>query len=966
MNAMTGIRDGDTAVIGMAGRFPGSADVRELWSMLLDGRTGITDVETPAGADDRWVPRAAALEDPALFDASFYSIGDREALLMDPQHRVLLDVVWEALEDAGHERASGSQDVRVGVFTASSPSMYLMRRLRDAGLVDLRGIDYPALLGNEKDFLSARISYQLDLHGPSVTVQSACSSSLVCVHLARLALQAGDCDLAVVGGVSIGEVREGYRYLPGGIMSPDGSCHPFEAAARGTIRGEGAAAVVLRRCEDARRDRDRIIAVIAGSAVTNDGRLRVGFSAPGVYGQSTAMTEAMAEAGVTGADIDYVETHGTGTALGDAIELRSLRTAHERSGGLPTGCRLGSLKANIGHLDAAAGVAGLMKTALVVENQQIPGQPGFGGPSAELAALGEHYVMSGETIRATVGHAAVSSFGMGGTDAHAVLVPAPRDERPELDPGATYRFTLSARDEEALRARMGALAEWIARERPRGDDLAWTLDQAWRYPIRRSMTGTLDEFAAWCAAGRVRLPEAHEEDGPGEVPDWSSARRLAVPPHPRRPRRFWPDEAPDGQPDGQEVLRSATQFLRLPGIGPDEDLFDHGVDSMSMLQLLGFLHDEHGIDVDLEDFIVAPRLSTVLAARGASTPPAQPAGTEGPASPAGTGDARDAGRPADPVRQPVIATNPVSLLRPRWHVLTERGNRQLTLVHPAGGTTACYVPIARRSTSGWTWKALASGPGAEERRPTIRELAAGYVEALLEDDPADEFVLGGYSLGGNVAFEMAEQLIGRGRTVRHLILLDSYAPEVYLTDRDRGEIIEAFAMLLPSAFPQLEGAGIPTGASTVREVLDDMCGQLGVPPVRGHLLAETESFYATWTSHHAALDRWLPDRVLDVPTTLAYATGAPHPVMTHMGIRSDVGAWARHLSRLPVLRQVPGNHFSIVEEEDSIRVLAEVIDEVLSALDEETDDGETGDDTGQGTDRLAGRSTSSAQSLGRA
>ncbi len=344
------------AVIGMSGRFPGATSVDELWANLAAGVESISffsEGERRPG----YVPARGVLADADLFDAPFFGLTAREAELLDPQQRLLLEQAWAALEDAGYPPESCP--ARTGVYAGVSRNTYLRRIEARPDLLAAVG-EFPAMMANHNDFLATRVSYKLDLKGPSVNVQSACSTSLLAVHLACRGLLQGDCDLALAGGVSVKfPQRAGYLYQEGGIVSPDGHCRPFDAAAAGTVSGEGVAVVVLKRLADALADGDRVRAVIRGTAVNNDGAVKVGYTAPGVEGQAAVIAAAQAEAGVAPETVTYVEAHGTGTPLGDPIEVAALAQAFGSAGDTRrSACALGSVKGNLGHLDAAAGVTG--------------------------------------------------------------------------------------------------------------------------------------------------------------------------------------------------------------------------------------------------------------------------------------------------------------------------------------------------------------------------------------------------------------------------------------------------------------------------------------------------------------------------------------------------------------------------------------------------------------------------------
>jgi amino acid adenylation domain-containing protein len=474
------------AIVGMAGRFPRAADVAEFWRNLRAGVEAISffsneelraeGIDPALLAHPRYVKAGGALEGGDLFDAGFFGYSHREAELMDPQHRVFLECAWEAMENAGYDPAACPGTV--GVYAGASFSSYL-RNLAARG--DLASAAGSPLMGNDKDFVATRVSYKLNLRGPSFTVQTACSTSLVAAHLACQALLGGECDMALAGAVSIGApLKSGYVYEEGSIHSPDGHCRAFDAAAGGAVRGNGAGVVVLKRLEDALADGDRIHAVILGSALNNDGAAKVGYTAPSVEGQAAVIAEAQAVAGVSSETIGYVEAHGTGTRLGDPIEVAALRQVFGTR--LESGhafCALGSVKTNIGHLDAAAGVAGLIKAALAVETGLIPPSLNFERANPELALEESPFFVNNQLrewpIPGSPHRAGVSSFGIGGTNAHVVI-----EEPPAAGASGPSRpvqlLLLSARSEEALEAATRNLADRLERH-PETDlaDAAYTL-----------------------------------------------------------------------------------------------------------------------------------------------------------------------------------------------------------------------------------------------------------------------------------------------------------------------------------------------------------------------------------------------------------------------------------------------------------------------------------------------------------
>src|SRR5215213_10568786 len=461
------------AIVGMAGRFPGARNVDEFWRNLRDGVEAIsffTEEELRAAGvdsallrDPGYVRANATLEDTELFDASFFGINHREAEIMDPQHRIFLECAWEALENAGYN--SDSYQGRIGVYAGHGLTSYLLSNLYSnrQSIWALSGGQ--SLLGNEKDYLSTRVSYKLNLNGPSLSVQTACSTSLVAVHLACQSLLNGECSMALAGGITIPVPQKvGYKYDQGGIMSPDGHCRAFDAGAKGTAPGSGVGIVILKRLEDALAEGDTIHAVIKGSAINNDGSQKAGYTAPSVEGQAAVISEALHMAGVKASTIGYVEAHGTGTVLGDPIEVAALTQAFRAGTEAKEFCAIGSVKTGIGHADTAAGVAGLIKTVLALKNRQIPPSLHFQQPNPAIDfANSPFYVNSKLTEWTTNGvprRAGVSSFGIGGTNAHLII-----EEAPHVALAGTVRplhlMVLSAKTGSALKTTARNLAEHL-------------------------------------------------------------------------------------------------------------------------------------------------------------------------------------------------------------------------------------------------------------------------------------------------------------------------------------------------------------------------------------------------------------------------------------------------------------------------------------------------------------------------
>lgn len=537
---------GKIAIIGISGRFPGAPDVESFWNMLCESRSALrhfTPEEIRAGIDAHdyltapyverqvagggWVGAGYHLPDVDKFDAGFFGYSPSEAELIDPQQRLFLEASWAAMEDAGHA-PDGYRGV-AAVYAGTGLSRYFLNNVySNREIMCASDRDLIAGIGNEPDYLSNRVAYKLNLTGPSVTVQTACSTSLVAIHMACQALRAGECDLSLAGGsMATVPAGHGYNYTEGSLNSDDGRIRAFDAGAKGTVFSEGGVGViVLKRLEDAEADDDNIYAVIRGSAVTNDGSHKAGYTAPGIDGQVEAITRALKSARTSPEEIGYIEAHGTGTALGDPIEItaltRAFRAHTDRSGY----CAIGSVKTNVGHLAPAAGVAGVIKAALAARCGVLPPSLHFDTPNPRIDFPSSPFFVND---RLNAWHAApgakrvaaVSSFGIGGTNAHLILEEPPI-VKPTISGEKPRIFPLSAKTPGALGRAAGQLARFLERHPETDlDDVAFTLQEGRR---------AFDMRGAVVAANTAELVEALDTlaKEPGKTPALPATKKLAL------------------------------------------------------------------------------------------------------------------------------------------------------------------------------------------------------------------------------------------------------------------------------------------------------------------------------------------------------------------------------------------------------------------------------------------------------
>ncbi|MEY2936519.1 MAG: hypothetical protein RL033_7268, partial [Pseudomonadota bacterium] len=519
------------AVVGMALRFPGARTTQEFWQNLAGGVESVrtlSDTELAAAGvpaaeyrEPRYVRRKGVLDGADQFDARFFDLPPLEASVLDPQHRLFLECAWEALENAGY--GGRERGGRVGVYSGVGINTYWLRYVaHNARAMGLLG-GWQASILNDKDFVPTRVSYHLDLKGPSLSINTACSASLVSVHVACQSLLTYESDLALAGGVSVEfPQEEGTLWREGMVYAPDGHCRPFDAAGAGIVDGNGVGIVVLKRLADALRDRDSIRGVILGSAVNNDGAAKVGYTAPSIEGQADVIRQALAMAGCSAADLGYVEAHGTATALGDPIEVAALTRAFRDSTELTRYCALGSVKSNLGHLDTAAGVAGLIKTLLCLEHGMLVPSLHFQTPNPHIDFERSPFYVSTSLRVWPRGNgprrAGVTSLGIGGTNAHVIVQEAPPPEPSEVQRQLCL-FPLSAKTEAGLAASLGRLAEHLARTRdaspagvPLADvplaDVAYTLQLGRRAFAHRHVIVASDQQELLAALSRPRNESA--------------------------------------------------------------------------------------------------------------------------------------------------------------------------------------------------------------------------------------------------------------------------------------------------------------------------------------------------------------------------------------------------------------------------------------------------------------------------
>lgn len=879
------------AITGIGCRLPGANSVDDFWDLIRSGRTTFQETSGPSTGDASFVSVASHLDEFDMFEPEFFGISPHDALVMDPQQRVLLETAWNAIEDGGYASSIGS--LRVGVFASVSSSTYLTGPLTASGRWDEHDPSYPIMIGNDKDFAAARISFAFNFTGPSYSIQSACSSSLTAAHAACQALADGLCDIAIVAAASISlPFLSGYRVKEGSIFSPSGRCRPFSDLSDGTVKGNGAVAITLRLSDAAASANDRAYAQISGWGINNDGARKSGIAAPSVIGQREAIQEAITHSGIAPDKVGYFESHGTGTRIGDPIELRSLLDGYDLKTQPPAQRPyLGSLKATMGHLDAAAGIAGLAKAALVLHHQRIPPLAGFTKPNPLIEPATTKITLPVSEIvpPAPLDAAAVTSLGMGGTNVHAILTRTASTQVVPPDADSSPRtIRVSARTEASLQQFIHGLTEWIERH-PHASlpEIGDALASRKAFEVAVTVTArTSEDLAAELARA---MPELSHANVASETEADHPARQhppLSLPPYQWSRQRYFVE--PETRPAEARIASSAAtihpltlaecqwsvlsamrQILDSDSLDLDGNFFDEGGDSLAAIDLIDVLQANHHPNAplsfsDLERGATCAELGALLHQRLSNAP-----------------------------RPQVTEDNAVSLV-PR-----SRG-KHLFLTHPAGGSVSMYRELARHLSNEWEVTGL-SFPRSRLTHPcSLSELAAEYALTIRGIQPTGPYYLGGYSFGGNLSIEIAKILESDGHDVPAIVMYDSFATSDYIassTERHgEAHAVDALMRYMPDKLKSFDPPTRP-----------------GTPPSS----READVFVQIWKHNQRALATWEPDPTRVSSRVLVFKATSPFPsdIAEAVGFRpSGPDSWHAFTTSEVVVEQVCASHYTLFDE----------------------------------------------------
>lgn len=776
------------AIIGMAGRFPGAENCNKFWENLCLGKESIShftldelqkaNVDPDLLKSPYYIKARGILNDVSLFDADFFGMSVAEAQVTDPQQRLFLECAWESLENAGY--SSDQYDGNIGVYGGCGINSYYINNIHPNQKIQSTVGSHLIHIGNEKDYLSTRVSYKLNLTGPSLTIQTACSTSLTAVSIACNHLLSYQCDMALAGGSTIAvPQKSGYLYQQDMIFSSDGHCRPFDEKANGTLPGNGVGVVLLKRLEEAVSDRDHIYAVIRGYGINNDGKEKVSYTAPSLQGQANAIDAALTMAEVDPETISYIETHGTATFLGDLLEISALSQAFRLYTQKKQFCAIGSVKSNLGHLFETAGIAGLIKTTLGLYHSKIPPSLHFNNPNPNIDfESSPFYVNQSLQEWKQAGHpkrAGISSFGFGGTNVHLILEEAP--QLPVLEtPKKEHLLVLSARTPTALKTISRNLSHYLKEHTDISlDDLAYTLQIGRKVfdhrmaiichnredaikklsnnlPIKELPNTALALIGKkWVTEGLIDWLKLYK----GLLP-----RRIPLPTYPFEKKHFWVeplsvdnniDQPPlptieNSLPDIEKnILKIWQNFFELKSISLQDDFFQLGGDSLLAIQIIDKIREQFNITLKMSSFFEFPTVSHLAKFIFQKS-------------------------------EPISINENIGLPPLLVQLKAGNGKAPLFFVHPIGGHVFCYKQLAEGLKYEGPIFGI-QGPCFTEENPkylkTIEEIASYYIQSIKKIQAIGPYHLIGASFGGAVAYEIARQLKEQNFSVALLAMLDT-------------------------------------------------------------------------------------------------------------------------------------------------------------------------------------------------
>lgn len=894
------------AIIGMSGRFPDAKSPEEFFENLLAGKRSFRELteeeknNSPYSKGKTFVPITSTMSDVYKFDANFFKMTGHEAKLTDPQQRIFLKCCYEALEDASHFNYKG----KIGVFASTAQSSYFISNLLLSNGIG-KIFDYSTYIGNETDFNATRVAYKLNLTGPAMSVQCGCSSSLVALNEACQNIIQGNCDVAIVGGVSIAfPLSCGYSYKEGTTFSRSGDLRPFDKNADGMIKGDGCGVIVIKKLEAAEENRDNIYAVISSIGIGNDGNRKVGYTAPSIRGERDAIKSAIESSDVNVEDIVYVETHGTGTVIGDPIEIRALTQAYQ----FKNKHRIGSLKANIGHLDTASGIAGVIKSALILKENIIPKCVGFESENPNLNLAKSNLFIDTESnvelVSNSKNYVGVSSFGIGGTNIHIILENYINQNKLDVMDNEDVVIQISANDSESLDAYRKKLANYLQKHREiRLIDVARTLNNGRKhYPISKNFKASSVEdlinklVTDYYTDEKVTLvKDGHFISLPTycfSEKDYKFDSNLSRITKVNKEKKSETKTTNFDEESLNKVCKIWSEELE-EDIHPDSDFFELNGDSLIAIDIIDRINKE---------FEVTLNTNVLL---NNSTP-----------------------RACSALINKFVKEKNSNILCLRHQ---NSAHKNLFLVHPAGGSIYCFKELFNNINLDKLNVYAISFPDSITPNLTIAELAELYYDEIKKIQPTGSYLLGGYSFGGNVSIQIARLIEDDGKNVDKLFMIDSLVPEAYPSDQPEEAV---YTKLFPNVLLLMFNNRIDLDIEYVKKYteMDDIISAM---KNHNHVPRSIENekilkIFNIWKNNHIALLQQSRTKVSSDIVIFSAKDSMPDIMYESMKMTETLADdWQKYTEGTLKIMPISGDHFSCMSNKEYLKNLSSKFEKEL-------------------------------------
>ncbi|KEK15819.1 beta-ketoacyl synthase N-terminal-like domain-containing protein [Limosilactobacillus reuteri] len=878
------------AIIGIALDFPQAHSTQELFNNLLNGKTSfrkLTPQErklSPYFNDKNFVPITSSIDNPFNFDNNFFNMSNSEANITDPQQRIFLKCCYNAMEDAS---LFSNLNQRIGVFASSAQSTYLLNQiLTSKG--NSRKFDYSTFIGNVTDFNPTRVSYKLDLTGPSMAIQSGCSSSLVALNEACQNLSNDICDVAIVGGVSISfPLNSGYSYKTGSTFSRSGHMCPFDEKSDGMVTGNGCGVIIIKDLKKARINRDNIYAIISGIGINNDGNTKVGYTAPSIVGEKNAIKEALNTSKIIPEQVDYIETHGTGTKLGDQIEVRALKQAYK----FKSPHQIGTIKSNIGHLDTASGIAGLIKAALMLRHNIIPKSTNFDSPNPQLKLEDAKLFIDKNKTRSLnpneKHYIGVSSFGIGGTNVHVILENNLTFNNGSNDSdNQTYVIQLSAKNVLSLEAFRNKLITYLKKNlNLRIEDIARTLNYGRKeYQIK-------ERYSANSVAALITELKQHNTTSKDKSLD-KVGKFISLPTYSFQETLHTinnEEKATNTQTIKNDLISICNIWAKAldEEVSENSNFFNLDGDSLIAVGIIEEINESFKTHLSPEDLLNNPTPKKLFEL-------------------------------IQPSLKHKLANNIVQLQK------CPTNNKNIFLFHPAGGSIFCFRQLVKYIDIDGLNIYAVSFPSNITKNISLHDLASYYVNEILKIQNDDEFLLGGYSFGGNIAVEIARQLEQKGKIVKNVYLIDSLVPNAYPnTAPSNDEYLQMFPLawkLMTNPQSKINALNL-TPYKNISLAIKHLRNQNEIPAdISDNKINE---LFNIWVNNHKALVRQNTEPINANLVVFSATDNMPNIMYQNMHMKKTTPfEWGNYSNGNLKIIPISGNHFTIMSNKNNLNSLA--------------------------------------------